>query len=443
MELKIPRYQALLTLAVCLLAVGIFVYFMGRFGGPELGLGGEPYTLSTIVDDTEGLSKKSDVSIRGVKVGEVLATRPVQGDSKDGSERKSKALVVFELYPEHADRARAGASTRIGEKSLLGEAYLDLDPGRAAAPALPRQAEIRSVQSTELDEALEPLARQGGAAMASLIQTFGRGAASGQTAERTSLTVDALRSLAIELRALTRTLGGQEANIAAGVQDTRTVLGEFGRREVQVTELVADGRATLEAIADQRPALERSLRELPTLLGVGRATLDEAKPLLDEARPLLADLRTASPRLTPALRDARPIARDTRRLLAQLPSFNRTAIPFLGDARPVVADARPTARALDPVLRNLVPMIEYLLPRKETLISWFSNTDAVRSDNPDSVGEWVRFLLFLEDKTSFGVECKRGSCNDTRFNPYAPRDDEQRLQPYEPGSYERLKPFRP
>jgi hypothetical protein len=165
--------------------------------------------------------------------------------------------------------------------------------------------------------------------------------------------------------------------------------------------------------------------------------------LLHEARPLLADLRTASPELTPALRDLRPIARDARRVVAGLPEFNRTALPFLNRAAPVVRALRPAARALDPVLRNLVPMVDYLLPREQTMISWFSNTYGIRSDNPDGVGEWARFLLFLEDKTAFGLECQPPACSDFGFSPYAPPDDEEPLQPYRRGSYPQLRPFEP
>lgn len=446
MELRIPKAQALLTLALCLLGVAIFVSLMGRFGGPELQLGGDAYTLTATLEDSEGLSKKSDVLVRGVKVGEVTAIESDSATAAGGADeaaRAGSARMTIEVYPDYADIVRRGASVRVGEKTLLGEAYVDLTPGSGSAPPLRSGATVRAVNSTELDEALQPLARQGGDAMASLVRTFGVGARSPRTAERTGLTAAELRALVGELRGITETLKGQEANIAAGVRDTHTVLRELGSREAQVQALVAGGRATLGAIASQRSALETGLAELPALLTSGRETLSRIRPLLDEAGPLLADLRAASPELTPALRDLRPVARDARSLLDDLPEFNRTALPFLRDATPVVEAARPAARALGPVLRNLVPALDYLLARKRTLISWFSNTYGIRSDNPDGVGEWARFLLFIEDKSAFGLECQPPDCTESGFNPYAPADDQPRLAPYARGSYPRLTPFQP
>lgn len=434
MNVRVPKLQALATLAFCILGAAIFVYLMGRFGGPEIRTG-DTYEVKATFADSEGISAKSDVLVRGVKVGEVA----------DKDTHGNVTTVTFRIFDRYAP-LRRGATVRIGEKTLLAEAYIDLDLGRRDAPALPHGGRLpaRNVRSSvELDESLEPFVRMGGASMRSLLQTFGRGARSEQTSTRVNLTFSELNRLVSEIRSLTETLRGQEHNIAAGVQDTRIVLSELGEREAQVRSIVSGGSATLGAVASQRPALESALAELPLLLEAGRDTLARAEPLLREARPLMADLRAASPELGPALRHLRPVTRDAREVLTALRPFNRVAVPFLDRAQPVVTAARPVARELGPALRNLVPIAGYLEPRKRTFISWFSNTHAIRSDNPDEVGEWVRFLLFQEDKTAFGTECAPPACQDFQNNSYAPVDDAPRLVPHEPGTYPRLVPFTP
>lgn len=434
MTTKIPKLQALATLAFVILGVAIFVYLMGRFGGPELGAG-DSYEVSATFADSEGISAKSDVLVRGVKIGEV----------SDKDTHGSVTTVTFRIFDRYAP-LRRGATVRIGEKTLLAEAYVDVDLGRPDAPELASGERIpgRNVRaSVELDEALEPFVRTGGAGMRSLLRTFGRGARSEETSTRVNLTFAELSRLVSQIRDLTVTLRGQEHNIAAGVHDTRIVLSELGEREAQVRSIVTGGRATLEAVAAQRPALEEALAELPLLLDAGRETLAASEPLLREARPVLRDLRAASPELTPALRRLRPVTRDAGDVIDALAPFNRVAVPFLERARPVVSAARPVARDLGPALRNLVPMTEYLEPRKRTFISWFSNTNAIRSDNPDGVGEWVRFLLFIEDKTAFGTECKPPACQDFLNNAYAREDDAPRLEAHQPGTYPRLRPFTP
>lgn len=427
MNLRIRRLDAVGLALLTALALVTFVYLMDRFGGPSVSLS-TPYTVSARFADTQGLARKSDVLVRGVKVGEVSAIE-VQG---------SRAKVTFKLSDRYAPLRRR-ATVRIGQKTLLGEAYVDVEPGDSRAPALRSGDEIardRTIAAVELDEALAPLVGAGGRHMLSALRTFRRGARSPQASVRFNTTLAQLRRAVEEVRGVTDTLRGQQANIAAGVQDTRIIFRELGQREAAIRNIVSQGRATLDVISSRRPALEQTLVELPRLLETGRRTLAEAQPLVGEARPLLADLRTASPPLTAALRDVGPVAGDTEALLARLGGFNDTALPFLRRALPVVRLARPAARRLGPALANLVPVINYLEPRKNTLAAWFANT-ADMGLNRDAKGYYTRFFIFLENGTGFGNAGKFSN------NAYTRPDDADANKPYKPGGYPRLRPFSP
>lgn len=427
MNLRVSRAGVLALIVFLGLAVALFVFLMGRFGGPSLG-GGADYQLRATFPDSQGLARKSDILIRGVKVGEVGAIA-IRGD---------RAVVQLDIQERYAPIDRA-ATLRVGQKTVLGEAFIDVVPGSSRAGVLPDGARIARRQvlpGVELDEALGALDDNSMTSLRSLADTFARGARDPATPSRVSATVGELAALTRQLRGLTATLKGQQSTIAATIQDSRTVLGELGSREASVSAIVSAGRATLGAVASRDAALDAGLRELPKLLSTAEATLADARPLLVEARPLVRDLSTAAPALTPALDDLRPVARDAAQVLAGLPRLRTAALPVLDRAERVVEVARPAARGLEPALANLVPMVEYLAPRKRTLAAWFSQTAALGSHG-DAKGKWARFNIFVDPHTAFGIP------GGVAGNSYTAPDDAESNQPYVPGSYSRLTPFKP
>lgn len=427
MNLRVSRTGVIALIVFLGLAVALFIFLMGRFGGPSIG-GGADYQLHASFPDSQGLAQKSDVLIRGVKVGEVGAI-DVRGD---------RARVRLDIEGRYAPIDQA-ATVRVGQKTVLGEAFVDVVPGSSRAGTLADGARIARSQvrpGVELDEALEALDDRSMTSLRSLADTFGRGARDPATPRRVSATVGELAALTRQLRGLTATLKGQESTIAATIQDSRTVLGELGRREASVSEIVSAGRATLAAVASRDAALDAGLRELPKLLSTAEATLSDARPLLVEARPLVHDLSAAAPALTPALDDLRPVARDAAQVLGGLPRLRTAALPVLDRAEGVIAVARPAARGLEPALANLVPMVQYLAPRKRTLAAWFSQTAALGSHG-DAKGKWARFNMFVDPSTAFGIP------GGVDGNSYTGPDDGDSPQAYVPGSYSRLMPFKP
>ncbi len=427
MNLRVSRIGFVALLVFLASATLLFVYLMGRFGGPSV-TSTSAYVLRASFADSQGIAKKSDVLIRGVKVGEVGAI----------SVRGARAKLRLDIAKRYAPIDRS-ASVRIGQKTVLGEAYVDLVPGSRRAGTLPDGATIASkrvLPSVELDEALAALDGDSRASLRALLRTFARGARNPQTAQRVNATVGELDTLTAQLRHLTSALKGQESTIAASVQDSRTVLGELGSREARVSEIVSAGRATLTALGSRQRALDAGLRELPALLSSARATLSEARPLLVEARPLVRDLRSAAPVLTPALDDLRPVARDAAALLGDLPRLRSAALPVLDRADDVVKVARPAARGLGPALANLVPVARFLEDRKRTLAAWFSQTAALGSHG-DAKGKWARFNIFVDPQTGFGTP------GTLQSNSYTLAGDAADNQPYKPGGYSRLTPFKP
>ncbi len=427
MKLHVSRPWAIALVAFLVAAGALFLMLSSRFGGPSV-VKASTYEVTAAFADTQGLAKKSDVLVRGVKVGEVGSI----------SVRDGLARVRLDLQPRYAPVDRT-ASVRIAQKTVLGEAYVDLVPGRRSTAALPAGAELpraNVLASVELDEALEALDEPARRDLTSMLGTLSRGAADPDTTDRVNATLGEIDTLTGALRRLTATLKGQEGTISALVQDSRIVLRELGRREGQVTRIVSGGRATLGALAQRRSALDAGLRELPRLLAGARGTLAEARPLLREARPLVDDLHRAAPSLTPAIADLRPVARDAASLVRGLPRLSRTAVPVLRRADRVVKAARPVARALGPTLANLVPAVRYVEPRRRTLAAWFSQTAGLGRQG-DAKGRWARFFIFMEPQTA------GGGPGPLQGNAYTGPQDALDNQPHKPGTYPRLVPFKP
>lgn len=427
MTLEIPRRWAALLLVFALVALALLLVMTARFGGPTIRLD-DPYELRALVRDTQGLAVRSDVLVRGVRVGRV-AGLDVRG-------ARTAVRLVLDGEPV---AVRRGATVRVGNKTLLGEAYVDLAPGPRAASPLPSGTTLPASavrESVEVDEALGALGPRAREDLSTTLRTVGEGAADTATAQRVSTTIGELRRTVGELHVLGRTLRGQEADIARGVTAGRAVVRELAVRDTAVRTLVTGAERTLRALGGRDAALRATATELPDLLMSADRTLRTARPLLTEARPLVADLRSAAPALTGAL-DALPgAAADLRRVLDRAAPLRAAALPVLRDAAPVIAAARPAARGLDPALRNLVTAVRYLEPRKQTVAAWFANT-ADLGLNGDAKGSWARFFIFADPATAFGLP------STLQRNPYTEPGDAAANRPYAPGSYPRLRPASP
>jgi virulence factor Mce-like protein len=374
------------------------------------------YRVTATFPDTKQLAVRSDVDVRGVKVGQI---EQIVLDS-------SSADVTFSVQSRYAPIYR-DATVQVGEKTLLGESYVELDPGHRAAGKLANGAHLpaRSVlpASIEIDQALNALSPSARGHLKAVLETIATGAAAPSTPARLGETLAQLNLATSELRRLTDVLHGQEGDISSGVQAAQVVLAQLGERQAEVRAVVSDGRATLAALASRDSALRAGIAELPSLLTTARVTLHNARPLLRDARPLLADLRMAAPPLTSALTVLPPVTRAAAPAIDGLPAFNRAALPLLALARTILTLTQPVSLSLPPALRNLVTIAGFLAAHRREIAAWFSNTADLGS-NRDSKGYFARFFLFIDPGTALGFH------GNFQNNPYTQPGDAAHNQSY-------------
>ncbi len=439
MDHRIPRIGLVLSLVCSALAALTFVVLNQAFDGPSAVsvIAGDPYELRATFRDTEALPTKQPVLVRGVPVGKVTDVSYEAGTSK--------ATVTFtvddELGPVNAD-----ASVTIGERTLLGDPYLNLNPGTDAKPELDSGESVAALPSVDFDEAFDFLDADGRRHLDSIIDTLDQATRSPQSGTQLNQTVGELSRTVAELRDLTDALHGQEQQIAGFVGDTSVVVTELGRREAALRRVVGSGRAALEALGSNTDSLEQGVAELPAVLASGAEALRRARPLLREARPLIAEVREAAPDLAPAFADIGPLAADTTETVRDV-----SGLPSLRKLLQVVVLGGPAVPGLEHSVRNLVPLLRYAAPRAKGIASFFSNFAGVTAHG-DSDGAWARFAIMFEPgelldsptEASCYPEDDVASNNlGLCHNAYPEPGDALDPEPYVPGSYPRLEPFDP
>src|SRR5687768_627309 len=130
MNLKAPRTGLVLLAIAVIGGVALFLFFLNRFGGPAVRLG-DTYTVAADFTDTRGLAPRSEVLVRGVHIGEVESIQAGEGTAR------VRMTIDSEYAPLHR-----GTLVGVGQKTLFGEAYVDLIPGDPELPEFPSGSDL-------------------------------------------------------------------------------------------------------------------------------------------------------------------------------------------------------------------------------------------------------------------------------------------------------------
>lgn len=466
MDHRVPRVGMAISIILAFGALVTFLFLNKKFEGPDpVGFLSNPYELKAEIENSKTLPSKQPVLYKGVSVGRVR--------SVDYDNERKVAVITFTLddqvAPIHED-----AVLQVGERSLLGDAYLNLmSVGTESAPELESQDTLPGLlpDSVDFDEALDFLDEEGRGRVRSLIDTFAEGLAprdengdidtelEGKTRARLNGTLGGVNRTAAQLVELTETLKGQEQEIGKLVSDSAVVLDELGNRESSIREIVASGRATMDALAANTTSLGQAVEELPLLLASGQETLANADPLLREARPLVEQLGDIAPRLTPAFREGAPFAigpvtDDLVSIISGLPAQRRVSEKVLPRVVELNKQLGPIAILSGPAATNTATIAEYIAPRANSFGAFYALGRSA-TNNSDSVGRYTRFGTVLDPGVGLDAPID-GECDPVTgaptnplavgqgfcYNAYPAPNDSLKNLPFS-GEYPRLLPFEP
>jgi phospholipid/cholesterol/gamma-HCH transport system substrate-binding protein len=223
--------------------------------------------VDALFDSIEGLDDKAAVRVAGVRVGRV------DGIRLDGQ----KARVTLLLETDVA--LGQGAEAAIVNLGLLGDKYVQLEPGPPGAPPLPEGAVLPGRSPASFDRAMAKLEKIGDS-VESLLSGDGAGGFRDLVASIRA-TSDELRALIVENR---RSFGGTVANFerfsATLAEDLPRLTRQIEQALAQVDAVVGENRGDLrESMANLREVTDRvqlsvdNLNEITGKIARGEGTI--------------------------------------------------------------------------------------------------------------------------------------------------------------------------
>ncbi|MWA02519.1 MCE family protein [Actinomadura sp. LD22] len=234
---------------------------------------GSTYLTATFGRAGEGLDDRSDVKIRGVKVGQVASVRLTP---------QGKALVRIRL--DHGVHAPTTSEAAISPLSAFGPKFVDLRPGQGEGRG-PYLHDGGTIAKTSDPQDLNDIA----APTVDLLDALGP------------------NDIATIMRSLGTGLDGRGAELAGLVDDSSKLLGTTARRSGDLGSIIGNGGAlagTAARHADEIGKITDDLSLVAPTLTKDPGQFDELLGGLDESSRTLTQILAANPKAPGRVLDA-------------------------------------------------------------------------------------------------------------------------------------------
>lgn len=323
--------RRLVTIAATLLALAGAVAVIGS----ARASGGTSARFDVIFDDARGLVAGQLVKIAGAQAG-TIDDVTLTADFK----ARIEATVDSRFLPLHRD-----ATCTIRPEGLIGENYVECDPGTAGSTPLPtrdgRPPTVPVTRTTEpvglldvFDIFNEPTRER----LTVLLNELGI-ATSARGPEINDILRRANPSLALARRVIA-ILQQQRGQLATAVDATDTIVANGAGHTSDVQQFLDRAAALTSLTAAHRSALAQAVARLPATLAAAQPTLRDLDAVAASGTPLVRELHAAVPSLNRAATDLGPFDRAAQPALARLSSAVARTIPALRHSAPLLATLR-------------------------------------------------------------------------------------------------------
>lgn len=418
MVTQAPRRSAVLgALAFTLSCIGLMIFVWTQFGG-AIPFSPQGYRLRVLFKETGLLVPGADVRISGVDVGRVMAVNRSGVDS----------LVTVEIQRRYAP-VPADARAVLRQKTLLGEAYVELSAGTRTDRTLRDGALLPRAQVAQTQQLDQVLGAFGQPTQQDL-ERFLSGSAVGLAGRVADLsnTIGNLNPAVSALRDVVATLDRQRGPLATLIRSSATVLSTLGQRSADLEMLIRAGDRVFAASAQRNAALSATVDRLPPFLARLRTTLDSVGHTLALASPSVATLRQSAPLLRPALSDLIALTGPALVLLHQAPRLIHDSIVALPAITTFNNTFRPALGALLPAVHQITPVIKFIgLYRRELVTAMAGLAASLEASAPAQTTGWpdqpgsakyLRAVSIAGNETPFGQSVREPTNrNNTYFAP--------------------------
>jgi virulence factor Mce-like protein len=324
------------------------------FVGTGAGPGKDTYEVDAVFDNASFLIPGQDVKIGGARAGSV----------KDVTlTRDRRARVTMEVEESFAP-FRENAECTIRPQSLIGEKFVQCEPGSSEKPELAKQGgrptvPVRQTHSpVDIDLVFSALRRPVRERLTILLNELGTGLA-GRPQELNDAIRRANPALG-EARKTLEILSSERHTLGRLIDESDRVVGELADRRSEVRDFITNAEEVTRTAADHRDDLDLAVRRLPPLLDELEPSARELAGIASEARQPVRELGAAAPALQRLLGDFDPLADATRPTLERLSELSRTGRRAVRSAGPVARELRTVADRLPgvvPLVRDLTDSI--------------------------------------------------------------------------------------
>jgi ABC-type transporter Mla subunit MlaD len=374
------------------------------------------YFVRAIFDNASTLVPGEDVKIAGAPVG-VVSDMDVTEDQK--------AAVTLRIDDDGFTPFKRDAGCTIRLQGLIGERFVECEPGTPAADPLPRLEDgdgegerLLPVDNTsspvDLDLVGNVMRLPYRERFAILLGELGTGLAG--RGEELNEVIHRANPALRETDELLAILARQNRTLARLAESSDRALGPLARERERLANWVVEANRTGEASAERRVDIARGINRLPAFLRELRLLMAELEGFADQGTPLLDDLGAAAP--------------DLGRLIeaqGTLADASREAFPSLGDAlergRPALTRARPLVRDLGRLGEELAPASVDLDDLTQSLdetgaverINDFLYYVALATNGFDALGHYLRAGLVTNTCTEYALASTGAACT-ANFN---------------------------
>lgn len=349
----------------------------------------EPDQITTTVADAGQLEEGAEVRASGVRVGEVSDIELVDGKARLTID------VADGVLPLHED-----ATLTMRPVNVLGENYLDLDPGSDDAPFAESAVipEERTTAAVTLQDVLNTFEDPTAAGLASLVTTLGEG-----LDDNGAELAKALKVLAPAMQDTSKVgeiLSDQNEVLSSLVKATDPVVASLATDGGKTLDSLVDStHDALSALGNQQAALEATLRELPATLTSAQRTLARFGATARAGTPTLKALRPLTGDLEDVVDELRNFADSADPALASLKPVLDEADQLLDVAAPVVAKLRQTGPDLAVAASSLKPVSRALLDEQLSGVMDFVRKWALSTNGRDGLSHYFRGVVYVTPST--------------------------------------------
>lgn len=407
---RAPRWAAVLSAAAFTLSCVLLVVFVWTEFGGTVPFAPQGYRVNARFAEVGLLEAGADVRISGVTIGRVASVASLGPDS----------LVTMDISQQYAP---VPLDTRaiLRQKTLLGEAYIQLSPGSRAGGQLRDAGTLPSSQvapTQQLDQVLGAFGRPTQRDLAAFMS--GTAAAVAGQEPALNAAIGNLDPATSNLQEVVSTLGRQQGDVQRLIEGSAVVLTTLGQRSASLQTLIGAGDQVFSATAARNTALTATVSALPPFLIQLRAALRALGASLALAKPSLETLVPAAPLLRPTLSDMIALSAPAVALLHQAPGLVRDSIVALPAMTALNRALHPAFHALLPAVLQLTPVVGFIGTYQRELVTAMANLAAtMEATAPAATASgsagYVRSLSVLGNESLFGESVREPANRDNAY----------------------------